>query len=185
LSIAEARRVALAAQGFDRPRPPGKIDIRHFRRVLTTVGALQLDYVNVLIPAHFLIVWSRLGGYDKARFAKFVYGYGEFTEQWAHEASIVPASYWPLLEYRRKAYDIRPYNPLKRLRDRRSYLCGVLEQVRCQGAVTAQDLPEKPGPKRRAGDWHRSMARWALEYHFARGDLARNGSYQGVTCVTT
>jgi uncharacterized protein YcaQ len=172
LSSSEARRVALAAQGFDRPRPSGKVDIRHFRRVLTTVGALQLDYVNVLIPAHFLTVWSRLGGYDKARFAKFVYGHGEFAEQWAHEASIVPSSYWPMLGYRRRDYVIRPYNPLQKLPDRRRYLRGVLELVRHEGAVTAQDIPARPGPKRRAGDWHRSVARWALEFHFARGDLA-------------
>jgi uncharacterized protein YcaQ len=104
LSSSEARRIALAAQGLDRPRPNGRVDIRHFRRALNTIGALQLDYVNVLIPAHFLILWSRLGGYDRSSFERFVYGRGEFTEQWAHEASIVPASYWPLLEHRRKAY---------------------------------------------------------------------------------
>ena len=172
LSSSEARRIALAAQGLDRPRPNGRVDIRHFRRALNTIGALQLDYVNVLIPAHFLILWSRLGGYDRSSFERFVYGRGEFTEQWAHEASVVPASYWPLLEHRRKAYAIRPYNPLQQLPDCSKYLHSVLQLVRRGGAVTAQDIPGKRGPKRRAGDWHRPLARWALEYHFARGNLA-------------
>ncbi len=172
LSIAEARRVALAAQGFDRPRPDAKPDVRHFRRVIDTLGLLQLDYVNVLMPAQFLVLWSRLGAYDRDRFEQFVYGRREYTEQWAHEASIVPVSSWPLLEYRRKSYEMHPRNPLRKLRGRKAYLDGVLDQVVRDGALTANDLPPAPGPKRNPGDWHRSMPRWALEYHFAHGDLA-------------
>ncbi len=172
LSAAEARRIALEAQGFARPRLSGSADLRHFRRVMDSVGLLQLDYVNVLMPAHFLVLWSRLGSYDRARFERFAYGTGECTEQWAHEASIVPARYWPLLEYRRRAYRMHKHNPLRKLKNRRSYLAEVLAQVQQEGALTAHDLPPLPGPKRKPGDWHRSVPRWALEYHFARGDLA-------------
>ena len=79
LSRAEARRIALAAQGFDRARPSGRPDVRHFRRVIDTLGLLQLDYVNVLMPAQFLVLWSRLGAYDRERFERFIYGRGEYT----------------------------------------------------------------------------------------------------------
>ncbi len=146
--------------------------MRHFRRVIDTLGLLQLDYVNVLMPAHFLVMWSRLGAYDRQRFERFVYDRGEYIEQWAHEASIVPASAWPLLEHRRRAYDMSKHNPLRKLKGRRAYLDAVLEKVRREGALTANDVPAAPGPKRNPGDWHRPMSRWALEYHFARGDLA-------------
>lgn len=172
LSASEARRIALAAQGFDRERVTGKTDVRHFRRIIASLGLLQLDYVNVLMPAHFLILWSRLGPYDRRHFERFVYGSGELTEQWAHEASIVPASAWPLLAFRRKAHKIGRHNPIRKLRGRRSYLDAVLEQVQQDGAVTANDLPPVPGPKRKPGDWHRSIPRCALEYHFATGALA-------------
>ncbi len=172
LSLAEARRIALAAQGFDRERPRASPDARHFRRVLDTLGLLQLDYVNVLVPAHFLVLWSRLGAYDRARFERFVYRKGDYTEQWAHEASIVPASSWPLLEHRRRSYRMHNYNPLRKLQNRKAYLAAVLDQVRHEGALTASDLPAAPGPERKPGDWHRSIPRWALEYHFARGSLA-------------
>jgi len=171
LSAAEARRVALAAQGFTLDRPSGKPDIRHFRRVIETLGLLQLDYVNVLMPAHFLVLWSRLGAYDRARFERFVYGQGEFTEQWAHEASIVPASSWPLLEYRRQSCEMHEKNPLRTLRDHKVYLDNVLKQVQRDGALTAGELPTAEGPKPKPGDWHRSIPRRALEYHFARGSL--------------
>ncbi|MEJ2128566.1 MAG: crosslink repair DNA glycosylase YcaQ family protein [Woeseiaceae bacterium] len=171
LSRDEACRVALAAQGFDRGRPAGNPDVRHFRRVIDTLGLLQLDYVNVLMPAQLLVLWSRLGAYDRNRFERFVYGKGEYTEQWAHEASIVPAASWPLLEYRRKSYEMHKNNPLRKLRGRQAYLDAVLRQVAENGALTAHDLPPAPGPKRNPGDWHRSMPRRALEYHFSRGDL--------------
>ena len=147
-------------------------DKRHFRRAFNTLGLLQLDYVNVLMPAHFLIPWSRLGNYDRAAFEKYIYESGECTEQWAHEASIVPADAWPLLEHRRNAYVMHKNNPLRRIRNRNSYLDAALKQVESEGAVTANDLPPVPGPKRKPGDWHRSIPRSALEYHFANGSLA-------------
>ena len=172
LSQAEARRIALAAQGFDRARPAAARDIRHVRRVLATMRLLQLDYVNVLIPAHFLVIWSRLGAYDRGCLERLVYGRGEFTEQWAHEASIVPVASWPLLEHRRQAHVLHKDNPLRRIRNRNTYLEQALRQVQQNGALTAHDLPPVPGPRRKPGDWHRSIPRRALEYHFARGSLA-------------
>lgn len=171
LTSDEARRIALAASGFDRERPGATPDARHFRRVIDSLGLLQLDFVNVLVPAHFLALWSRLGAYDRQKFEKFVYGCGDFTEQWAHEASIVPSGHWRLLAHRRESWEPWKNNPIKRLRKRAEYLDAVLEQVREQGALTSHDLPPVPGPKRKPGDWHRSVPRWALEYHFGRGTV--------------
>lgn len=172
ISAAEARRIALAAQGFDKGRPAAPDDARHYRRTLHSVGVLQLDFVNVLIPAHFLILWSRLGGYDRLRLEKYLYGSREFTEQWAHEASIVRVSDWPLLEHRRQEWAPWKRNPLKTLEDPDAYLSSILDQVHQDGGVTANDLPAAAGPARKPGDWHRPVQRWALEHHFGRGLLA-------------
>lgn len=172
LSASEARRVALAAQGFDRPRPANPTDARHFRRALHAIGVLQLDFVNVLMPAHFLMLWSRLGGYDRQHFERFLYDSREFTEQWAHEASVVRVSDWPLLEYRRKAWRPWKHNPLGALENPDDYLRRVLKQVAADGGVTANDLPAGDSVKRgKPGDWHRPVQRWALEHHFGRGHL--------------
>ena len=111
LSNAEARRIALAAQGFDRDRPSAPDDRRHYRRAMHAIGVLQLDFVNVLLPAHFLMIWSRLGAYDRARFERYLYSSREYTEQWAHEASVVRASDWPLLAHRRRAWTPWKRNP--------------------------------------------------------------------------
>ena len=171
LSAAEARRIALAAQGFDRARPQSPSDARHFRRTMAHIGVLQLDFVNVLLPAHFLIVWSRLGPYDRSKFEHFIYESGEFTEQWAHEASIVSTRDWPLLAHRRREYQPWVNSPIRNLRDSEEYLANILKQVRQSGPITAHELPALESPKRKPGDWHKSMPRRALEIHFGKGEL--------------
>jgi uncharacterized protein YcaQ len=183
LSAAEARRVALAAQGFASERPASRGDVRHFRRVINSLGLLQLDFVNVLMPAHYLVMWSRLGAFDRERFHKFVYGSGEYTEHWAHEASIVPIDSWPSLAYRRDEFKPWATSSILKLRNHKAYLRAVLEQVERDGALTASHLPQVAGPKRKPGDWHRSVPRSALELHFGRGNLAVAGrlpNYQRV-----
>ncbi|MGH9935077.1 MAG: winged helix-turn-helix domain-containing protein, partial [Blastocatellia bacterium] len=60
ITLNEARRIALAAQGFDRPRPNGKVNANHLRRGIRQLGLVQIDYVNVLTPAHYLVLFSRL-----------------------------------------------------------------------------------------------------------------------------
>lgn len=172
ISRAQARRIALAAQGFDRKRPKSAGDIRHIRKTINQIGLLQLDYVNVLIPAHYLILYSRLGAYPIQRLHELVYRRREFIEQWAHEASIVPVDVWPLLRHRRDEFRPYPNSPIMKLRGRSGYLKQVLKIVKARGPVTASDLPPVPGPKRKAGDWHRSVPRWALDYHFHSGSLA-------------
>src|SRR5438105_4025740 len=95
----ESRRIAVAAQGFGRPRP-ARPTARHIAATIRSLGLVQIDCVNVLVPAHYQVLFSRLGPYDRAAFDRVAYGSGEFTEQWAHEASIIPVSMWPLLRYR-------------------------------------------------------------------------------------
>ena len=172
LSVAEARRAAVAAQGLSKHDNPKRVDVRHIRRCIETTGLLQLDFVNVLVPAHQLVVYSRLGAYDRECFHRAVYRRDDFTEQWAHEASIVPCRAWPLLEYRRRSFRPWPNSPIMKLRNRSKYLSEVIELINEKGPVTSQDLTPVAGPKRRPGDWHRSVPRWALEYHFGFGELA-------------
>src|SRR5271156_5633276 len=101
LSLAEARRVALSAQGFDQKRP-ARATVKHLRHTIRRLGLLQIDCVNVVCTAHHMVPFSRVGPYDRAAFDQLIYRTGEFAEHWAHEISIVPAEVWPLLRYRRE-----------------------------------------------------------------------------------
>ncbi|MEM8815661.1 MAG: crosslink repair DNA glycosylase YcaQ family protein [Pseudomonadota bacterium] len=172
LSQAEARRIACAAAGFDRGRPSAPADRRHFRRVMDTLHVLQLDFVNVLVPAHYLVLWSRLGGYDIERFRRFVYGAGDYTEHWAHEACIVPARYWPLLAYRRASYKPWASSPMRTLAEWKRFLQDVLARIHEEGALSVRDFEAQAARRRNPKDWHRSPARHALEQHFGHGRLS-------------
>ena len=172
LSQSEARRIALAAQGFDRPRPQGRVGLAPLRRVIRQLGLLQIDYVNVLVPAQYQVPFSRLGPYDRTLLDDLVYRRREFTEQWAREACIVPIESWPLL--RPRADDRRVRSLAAFARKHAAYLDEVLERVRATGPLTRGDVPEPNGAPRPAkrGFWNWSLAKVALEYHFASGTLA-------------
>lgn len=173
LSAAAARRVALAAQGFDRPRPVGRVDVRHLRRVVARLGLLQLDFVTVLVPAHYLVLFSRLGPYDRRILADLAYDRGELIEQWAHEASLVPVDAWPLLAHRRERFVARPLGFASFLARQPRYVERVLAEVRERGPLAAEDLPDAEGvPRRLEHAWFGTVPRAVLESLFGRGSLA-------------
>jgi len=171
LSLSEARRIALAAQGFDRPRPK-RVDVRHLRRTIHQLGLIQIDYVNVLLPAQYQVPFSRLGPYDRSRFDDLVYREREFTEQWAHEASIIPMDTWPLLRHRMDTRRVYPYGFEKFLEQNPEYAQLVLDLVRARGPLTAGELPgPENSPTRIPGAWFGTIPRATLGAHFGRGRL--------------
>ncbi len=175
LSLNEARRVALAAQGFDRPRPRGRVSLRDLRRTIQHLGLIQIDYVNVLVPAHYQVLFSRLGPYEKSQLDDLVYRRREFTEQWAHEASIVPVEAWPLLDHRRKTHRVRPWGFEAILEKHPEYVARLLDEIRHRGPLSAGEMPELEGHARHLPsdwDWNTTVARAVLEAHFGRGLLA-------------
>jgi uncharacterized protein YcaQ len=175
LTLSEARRIALAAQGFDRPRPSGKVNANHIRGTIRKIGLVQIDYVNVLTPAHYQVLFSRLGSYKKSLFDDLVYRRREFTEQWAHERSILPVESWPLLRHRMETHRVRPWGFEKLLEQQSSYVAWTLEEIRARGPVRAEDLPEPDGMPRRITDkwgWGMNLKNQVLEAHFGFGRLA-------------
>ena len=171
VSRSTARRIALAAQGFGRPRPAGRIGLPHVRRIVRQLGLLQIDYVNVLVPAQYLVLFSRLGPYDRALLDRLLFERRELVEQWAHEASIVPVETWPLLAHRRESFrGSKRFDAFQR--KHASYVDAVLAEVRRRGPVTADDFDTPPGVARHVtGAWRRSVPRIVLEHHFGHGRL--------------
>ena len=176
LSLAEARRVALAAQGFAAARParPGA---RHLLATVRRLGLLQFDSVGVLVPAHYQPLFSRLGPYDRSLLDDLTYRRRLLTEQWAHEASIVPVETWPLLRHRMETHRLRPHGFERELARHPDYAGQVLEAVRARGPLAAEDLAASgrrraPAP---AVDWYGTFPRATLEAFFGRGELAVAG----------
>lgn len=100
VSPALARRIALAAQGFGRPRVPAP-GIRQLDALAHRLELLQIDSVNVFERSHYMPAFSRLGAYDKTQLDRLTSGRkAKFTEYWAHEASYIPLETWPLFRWR-------------------------------------------------------------------------------------
>lgn len=172
LALADARRLALRAQGFARPRP-ARVEAEDVGQVIRGLALLQLDFVTVVVPSHYLILFSRLGPYERGLLEEVVYRRRGFTEAWAHEASIVPMDAWPLLAHRRRTHRVRPYFFGRVLEKQQAYLRLVLREVKARGPLTADDLPSPQGLARRMKHtWYGTVPRVVLEAHFGRGLLA-------------
>lgn len=172
LSLREARNIALTAQGFDRKRPrkPSADDLR---RVIRRLGLLQIDYVNVLCPAQYQVPFSRLGPYAPALLDDIIYKDRHFTEQWAHEASILPVETWPLLRHRMERHGDRPHGFSAFMKKNADFVDGVLEEIRARGPLCADDITLPAGMNHRIpGTWLRTVPRAVLETFFGRGTLA-------------
>ncbi|WP_295840366.1 crosslink repair DNA glycosylase YcaQ family protein [uncultured Microbacterium sp.] len=101
LRRADARRVALAAQGFARPRPE-TVGTRQIAATLQRMRILQIDSVNVFSRSHYMPLFARLGAYDTALLDRLAFSRRpKWVESWAHVASLVSVDDWPLLQFRR------------------------------------------------------------------------------------
>jgi len=172
ISLPDARRVALAAQGFGAPRPR-RPHARHLQAVVDRLALVQIDSVNVVTPAHYQVFFSRVGNYRRALLDELLYKRRAFTEQWAHEASIIPVATWPLLRHRMNPQDRRMRALGEYMKKNVSYAARVLEEVRERGPLTAADISEPDGTKGKRGKWWGwTHAKAALEGHFAFGAMA-------------
>ncbi len=167
LSISQARRIALGAQGFDRPRPT-KVDRRHLRRVMDTLGVLQLDTIPIIARPQHLVPYSRLGPYDLKLFARVAYTDDEWFESWAHEAALIPMDLEPLFRWRQE--DMSDAGHWSALDDAPGYVEQVLADLADRGPLCAGELQD-PGQKERSDHaWGgRSAGRLALGRLFAIG----------------
>ena len=103
LRRSEARRIALAAQGFARPRPE-TVGTRQISAALHRMRILQIDSVNVFARSHYMPLFARLGAYDTALLDRLAFARRpKWVESWAHVASLVSVDDWPLLQFRRDA----------------------------------------------------------------------------------
>ena len=172
-SVDEARRIALAAQGFDRPRPSGRLDARHLRRVFDTVGLVQIDSVNVLARAHYMPFFSRLGPYDTAALDRLVWGSGQVFEYWGHEASLIPVERYGLFRHRMEGGRRMWWRRDEFLRKHAEHADALVAHIRENGPVVHGEVhDEARDGERRAGWWEWSESKRLLEALFTSGRLA-------------
>jgi hypothetical protein len=167
LSLARARRIALGAQGFAGPRPAGRIDRRHLRRLFDHIGVVQIDSVNVVVRSQELPLFARLGRHPRTLIADATAA-GEVFEYWVHEASFVPTDDYHL--YRWSMRIPHRWPKFRRLsEDRPDYIEEVYQRIADNGPVVSGELKQRVGPKGTWWDWDDGKV--ALEALFHTGRL--------------
>ncbi len=182
LTQAQARRIAIVAQGFADPRPaPGSATMRHVQRVIDRVGIIQIDSVNVVTRSQYLPLFSRLGPYDTALLdrARDV-GPRRLVEYWAHEASLIPPQTWALLNFRMKRALAESWGGMQRVaRDHPELVQAVFAEVTSRGPLTSRQLEsalehDLPRDKSEWG-WNWSLVKAAVEHLFWAGQISSAG----------
>jgi uncharacterized protein len=170
ISLAAARRIALTAQGFADRRPQEHVTRRHLSRVLDRLGLFQIDSVSAVVRAHYLPLYSRLGPYPMSLIDDASAGRKRLLfEYWAHEASLLPVSTYPLMRWRmeRAARNEGMYLGLARwARERRKLIEEVYNQVVERGPIAASDIE---GSRGAGGWWGWSDPKAAFEWLFWAG----------------
>ncbi|NYG60459.1 hypothetical protein BJ980_003382 [Nocardioides daedukensis] len=189
LSAAQARRIALAAQGFLDPAHATPT-LRTLRRTVQRTGVLQVDSVNVLQRAHYMPLYSRMGPYDVDLLRRASHHTKaqprQLVEYWAHVQALMPVDLWPHMQHRMDSYRATrgKWWPLAAAQEGLEH--EVLAAVADRGPVTARQLDEQfsTGPREREHwGWNWSEARKVLDFLFMIGDVAvagRNGSFEVV-----
>jgi uncharacterized protein YcaQ len=173
LSAAQARRIALAAQGFADPAPAGPPTGWAVRRLIDRVGVVQIDSVNVLQRAHYLPLFSRYGPYDTALLDRGAhYAPRRLFEYWGHEASLLPVALQPALRWRMARAADDAWGGMRKIqRDRPELVAQVLEEVRARGPVAASAVLEEERPARSESWWGWSDVKRAFEWLFWSGQI--------------
>ena len=172
-SLKQARRMALAAQGFSGRQAPAVIKAAHLNRVIDRLGVLQIDSVNAVVRSHYLPLFSRLGHYAPLLLEDAAWSQGRrrsLFEYWGHEASLLPMALYPLMRWRMERAKLGQgiYAQMARFgREQQATVHRVLRAVEEQGALGAGSLSTR---EERAGPWWDwSDEKHALEWLFAAG----------------
>src|SRR5215207_10516691 len=167
LSAAQARRMALGAQGLAERRPTGRVDRRHLRTVFDRINVIQVDSVNVLVRSQELPLFARLGPHPRTMLADAIDD-GELFEYWAHVAAIVPSSQHRL--FRWKMASGHDWKAIDRMAaEKPGFVEEVKARIRDSGPITAADLEQRVGKK--GSWWSWDDGKLVLEYLFHCGEV--------------
>ncbi len=166
LSQTEARRLAVRAQALDGSA----------RDVLDTVrriALLQLDPTSRVAPSHLLVLWSRLGAFDRAELDRLLW-HDRALFEW--RASIRPAEDFPLVKGDMLAFPGDRGAWERRvaawLRDNGSFRRYVLGEIRRRGPLRSRDLEDRSIRPWRSSGWTEGRnVNQMLEFLGTRGEI--------------
>jgi len=185
LRKAEARRIALGAQGFGVPRPDRPLTMRDVQAVTNRLAQFQIDSINVVKRAHFMPLFSRLGPYDPTLIERAAYQTPRrLFEYWGHAASLIDVSLQPLLRFRMQPGFRDVWTGVERVaRENADLIPFVRDEVAARGPISARDLEIAEERDRTNWGWNWSRVKTVLEWLFYVGEVTsayRNSQFERV-----
>ena len=183
LTIVEARSLALAAQGFDKPRTKTKSTTADAVAVIKKLGVIQIDSVNVLVRSQELPLFSRLGDHDRNAISKAT-SHRKIFEYWGHEAAHLPVELHPVFRFKMHAArsgKLKHWGLTSFYADNKAFVRRILKHVEINGSTSARDLSTRTTKKSSWWDWDETKT--ALEYLFLTGELMSCGRGSDFACV--
>jgi len=185
LRKAEARRIALAAQGFGIPKLERSVTMRDVQAVTNRLAQFQIDSINVVTRAQFMPLFSRLGPYDPALLERAAYrSPRRLFEYWGHAASLIDISLQPLLRFRMQPGFRDVWTGVERVaRENADLIPFIREEVAARGPISARELEIAEQRDRSNWGWNWSRVKTILEWLFYVGEVTsayRNAQFERV-----
>jgi uncharacterized protein len=185
LRKAEARRIALAAQGFGVPKLERPVTMRDVQAVTNRLAQFQIDSINVVTRAQFMPLFSRLGPYDPALLERAAYrSPRRLFEYWGHAASLIDISLQPLLRFRMQPGFRDVWTGVERVaRENADLIPFIREEVAARGPISARELEIAEQRDRSNWGWNWSRVKTILEWLFYVGEVTsayRNAQFERV-----
>lgn len=166
ITPAQARRLALRAQGLDGARRPGR-GVNGAAATVERLGYVQIDTIAVIERAHEHVFWTRQPSYRTTYLQRLMRERRVF-EYWTHAASYVP-----MADYRyyrgRMRWHASGDGGADWLRENRTVVEHVRKRIETEGPLLAADFQDGQG--RRGPWWDWKPAKAALEALFDAGEL--------------
>jgi uncharacterized protein len=182
---AEARRIALAAQGFGVPKLERSVTMRDVQAVTNRLAQFQIDSINVVTRAQFMPLFSRLGPYDPVLLERAAYrSPRRLFEYWGHAASLIDISLQPLLRFRMQPGFRDVWTGVERVaRENADLIPFIREEVAARGPISARELEIAEQRDRSNWGWNWSRVKTILEWLFYVGEVTsayRNAQFERV-----
>jgi uncharacterized protein YcaQ len=157
VSLRDARRLALHAQGLAGAPPRGGRGPQAIAEVVRRIGCLQLDPVNTIARSPLLVLFARLGPVREASLERAAYGRRALFDAWAHEASLVAAADLPLHRWAMRTVlagqDARAVRARAFLSANAAFCDELVDELRERGPLRARELEDRSTEPWRHGWW--------------------------------
>ncbi|MBK8986439.1 MAG: YcaQ family DNA glycosylase [Chloroflexi bacterium] len=165
-----SRRLAISRQHLDAAERPCLLDL------IRDLGCVQLDPIRHVERTHLLVLWSRLGAFDRAELERLRFEERALFEYWAHAASLVLMEEWPVHHWYMRHLQAKPES--KWFEERREVLEPILADMMTefrQAPKMSRELSLADDPRFDSRWWSGRYVPVLIDHLWSRGVITVYG----------